>query len=70
MKQESVRFCQVDVHQEDREMSSAVAELEQVTAELRGAERVNLEAMRFLDERGLLLEFRARMEQLDQAAGH
>jgi len=47
---------------------AATAELEQVTAELRGAERVNLEAMRFLDERGLLLEFRSRMEQLDRSA--
>jgi len=53
--------------QEIEEMA-ATAELEQVTAELRGAERVNLEAMRFLDERGLLLEFRSRMEQLDRSA--
>jgi len=52
--------------QEDQEMS-VVAELERTEEKLRGAERVNLEAMRFLDERGLLLEFRRRMEQLDKS---
>lgn len=47
-------------------------QLEQVTAERDGAVRVNLEALRFLDERGLLLEFRDYMEQADRAktAGH
>lgn len=54
--------CQVSV-QETREMS----ELEQANARLKGAERVNLEALRFLDEHGLLLQFRKRMEQLDKA---
>lgn len=53
--------------QEDQDMS-VVAELERTEERLRGAERVNLEAMRFLDERGLLLEFRRRMELLDQPA--
>lgn len=43
-----------------------MSELEQVTARLEGAERVNLEALRFLDEHGLLLKFRKRMEQIDR----
>lgn len=47
-------------------MGIQAEELQQVSAERDGFERLSLEAMRMLDEHGLLPEFRRRMDTLDK----
>lgn len=49
--------------------TQAEAGTEQVTAERDGYERLFIEAARLLDEHGLLIEFRRRMDALDRTAG-
>ncbi len=49
-------------------MSTQAEAAEQVTAERDGFERLFIEAARLLDEHGLLIEFRRRMDRLDQQA--